>query len=276
MFGLGAILGAVGKGISGAIAGAGGISGIAGSAARTIGSGLLTGAVGRFNRRQDYNMMRSQGFTHSEIAGSSAMGSDGGQAVMGNQYTAFEAQRREQEFQHGQRQLDREVNMRAQDMGLASAQTTAQATLGAASLNADASYNSARTNFDIAAMNNDRLWQEMANRWANDNPDLNMVYAQMAQGIENTQLQLILQRNNLTPSEIRGISMGEFNTRLTAAMDEMAALQGLNRIPREGARELLGTANDARRGVDPNAPFTGTIPLPPMPNLGNPGFTNGP
>jgi hypothetical protein len=228
----------------------------------------------RRNARLDYEQQRELGFTHSEIAGAGGAGAgDTTQAIMGNQHNQFVAQQREQEFQHTQRELDRVVAMRAQDMGLASAQTSANATLGAASMARDAAYNQAGTQFDIAAMNNDRQWQQMANDWANNNPELNLKLKQMTMGVENMQVEMIMRRNGLDVSGGTQYSQQEFNRRMRAVMEEMAAIAG--NVRGEGARQILGTVNDAREAgenffmgngpqVNPN-PANRTPPMPAFP-----------
>jgi len=230
----------------------------------TVAGGLTSGVLGRFNKRKEYQQNRDLGFTHSEIAGSAAMGSDGGQAVMGNQYAQMAAQEKAREYDQTQRALDRQVAIRSQDTGLAAAQTSANATLGAASMSRDASYNSAGTQFDIAAMNNDRQWQELANKWAVDNPALNLELKQMTMGVENTKVTLMLRRNGLTPSAVDNMSASEFSRRMSNFMSEMAASEGARPVLQEGARQGVATVND---GLFGQPPVLGGTKTPAMPSL---------
>jgi hypothetical protein len=236
-----------------------------------VGTAVASTVGGYFDRRnakKDYEQQRELGFTHSEIAGAGGAGAgSSAQEVMGNQMTQFEAQRRQQEYEEEQRNLDRAVAMRAQDMGLASAQTSAGATLGAAAMARDAAYNTAGTQFDIAAMNNDRQWQEMANKWANDNPELNLTLKRMSMGVENVQVEMVLVRNGLTPQSINNMSQAEFNRRMTAAMSEMAAMQGVRPTLAEGGRQGQAAINDLINQNDPSRPVMGVPVTPPMPNL---------
>ena len=252
--------------IAGKLFGGGIIAKGIGTAVGTILGSRLGAREDRRNAALDYQQQRRLGFTHSEIAGSGGAGAgETGQAVMGNQMTQFEAQRRAQEFEMQERDKDRLVSMRAQDMGLQQSQVNAGAMLGAARLNYDASFHQANTQFDIAAMHNDRAWQQMANDWANNNPQLNIRLKQMTMGVENVQMDLLLMRHKLTPQDMDGISHAEFNRRMNLMMDELAASQGWSNILREGAREVMGTANQVPGTQTP-------IPqhiTPPMPTMGN-------
>jgi len=94
------------------------------------------GAVNRFfdNRKQSdsYNFLASKGLTPQEIAGSGAagQGSTNVGSVLGNQAAELERISRQQAYDEKQRNLDRAIAVRSQDMGLASAQVSASPGLG--------------------------------------------------------------------------------------------------------------------------------------------------
>lgn len=265
-------LGALGGLIAGKLFGGGAIASTLGTAAGDFIGRRIGASEDRRDARLDYEQQRDLGFTHSEIAGSGgAVAGDSAQAIMGNQQTQFEAQRRAQQFEMQERDKDRAVSMRAQDLGLQSAQTSAGATLGAARLNYDASFHSANTQYDIASLHNDRMWQQLANDWANDNPELNMRFKQMSQGVDNGTMDMLLQQHRLTPQELRDVSYAERDKRIEAMMDDMAIISGWNNTLREGLRganqgfgSILGTRSPGLpQSIPPN------LATPPMPTMGN-------
>lgn len=113
--------------------------GTAAKIAGTVGATLLGNAI---DRRKDqnsmadrWNYMDKQGLTPQEIAGSAAaggIGSSGSAQILGNQMQAAQQQQTELDFLQGQKDLDRKLIERGQDMGLLQTQTAAAATLGAA------------------------------------------------------------------------------------------------------------------------------------------------
>lgn len=232
---------------------------------------FIGGQVKRHFAKKNYQDQRALGFTHSEIAGSGAYGAGGAAEgnIMGNQATALEAQRKQQEYDTKQRELDREVAIRAQDMGLAQSQMQSQATLGAAKMAMDAQFNNAMTQFDIAAMNNDRQWQQMANNWANNNPQLNMRMKQLSMGVDNMVVELIMQRNGLDVSGQQEYSQAEFNRRMTSVMSELAATQGWHDVLREGVRQGTAATNDILNKIESgkHAPPGNPVNTPPMPQI---------
>ena len=265
-------LGALGGLIAGKLFGGGAIAKGIGTFAGNLLGRRIGASEDRRNARLDYRQQRELGFTHSEIAGSGGAGAgETSQTIMGNQQTQFEAQRRAQEFEMMERDKDRAVSMRAQDMGLQSAQVSAGATLGAARTAYEASFHSANTQYDIAALHNDRMWQQMANDWANNNPELNMRFKQMSQGVANGQMDILLQQHRLTPQEMRGITYAERDKRFEALMDDLAIISGWNDTLREGIRggnqvfgDVLGTRSP---GLPQSRPPN--LATPPMPTMGN-------
>lgn len=245
------------------------------------GSGkLLAGAIGgalgsRYDKRKaaqedrrnataDYNRRRALGFTHSEIAGSGSGGAAGdtGQAVMGNQATRFEEQARAQAFEAEQKALDRLSQQTV-------ANTQAQASMSNAATAANASMFSANTQYDIAALQNDREWQKMANAWANDNPETRLLFAQMSQGVENGVMFGIQEAVGLLPNQRRGISQEEFNRRFNLLMDQLAAYRGIPGMTNEGMRDAV-QASQSILGSGAGAFNAGGINTPDMPRLGAP------
>lgn len=223
-------------------------------------SSVVGGFFDRRNARKNYQQQRDLGFTHSEIAGAGGANvGSAGESVMGNQFTQFEAQRRSMEFEHVQRQLDR-------DAGLERQAIAAQAALGSASIQADAAYNTARTNFDIAAMTNDRELQRMANEWAVNNPQLNMRLAQMRQAVPNAQFEMIARRNGLDLTGNTEYTPEEFNRVVTNVMSELSTLGGFGNIIREGGRQIMGATQDPLNNMPP---ILDPTDVPQMPVFGN-------
>jgi hypothetical protein len=236
-----AILTGIGSALTGASIG----KAIVGLGTTYLGS-RIGASLDRRNATLDYERQRALGFTHSEIAGAGgASAGDTAQAVMGNQATQFEAQRRQMEYDNAQREADRAVAMRGQDAQVQTAQ-----------IGANASIYGANTQREIATMHNDRQWQQLANEWANNNPEINLRFKELTMGFENQRLALILLRNGLSLANAQSMSQGEFNRRMTSVMSELAAMEGLGGMKNEGIREGVATIND---GLNPN----------PNPLLGN-------
>lgn len=105
---------------------------------QTLAQDLFTGVLGSFvgggvkraNFRKDYELQRELGFTHSEIAGAGGFAGAGqSDAVLGNNWTQMQAQRRQQKFEADQRDKDRLVQLAGQETQLKSAQTAAGASM---------------------------------------------------------------------------------------------------------------------------------------------------
>lgn len=129
-----AILGAIGS-FLGAKTGLGAV-------VRSVGGALLGNALDRRRDsqalRDKYSYLEGKGLTPQEIAGSGfgASPSGGAANVLGNQSAQLESQRRQLEFQQSERDKDRAVQLRGQDMGLAQSRVSAGAILGSAQLSA--------------------------------------------------------------------------------------------------------------------------------------------
>lgn len=119
------------------------------------GSAVLGGAIDRkFNQAalsDRYGYLEGKGLTPQEIAGSGfgASGGTNASQVLGNQSAQLEAQKRQLDVQQAERDKDRALQVRAQDMGLLQTQTSAGATLGAARLNANTAANNLAFNRDV-------------------------------------------------------------------------------------------------------------------------------
>lgn len=132
-------LGALGGAILGKVFGGSAIAKAAGTAVGGfLGNKFAAKQGGKLDRSlatQDYYRMRRLGFTHSEIAGAGDAGAGNAQqAIMGNQHTAMMQMEKQQQYEAEQRNLDRAVQMRAQDMGLAGSQTMAGAQMYGANI----------------------------------------------------------------------------------------------------------------------------------------------
>jgi hypothetical protein len=123
-------LSAIGGLIAGKIFGGSAIAKAIGGAVGSFLGNRIGASEDRRNARLDYEQQRSLGFTHSEIAGAGGAGAgDTSQAIMGNQATQFEAQRRQQEYEMQERDKDRMVAMRGQDAQVQSSQISAGASM---------------------------------------------------------------------------------------------------------------------------------------------------
>lgn len=153
--------------VGGAVKGA-----IQGGVSAVIGSQIDRRVTGQMQRDQ-LKMYKDEGATIQEIlgAGGASGGSSGASTVIGNNMSQVRAQEQQQEFERIEREKDRLVQLRAQDMGLQQAQTSANATLGAATLAYKA--NIGRLNLDRDRFTNIELpqglqqiaWESPENRW---------------------------------------------------------------------------------------------------------------
>jgi len=131
-----------------------------GAGAKAVLGSVAGGAINRhFNRagqRDSFEYMESKGLTPQEIAGSGAagQGSSGVGNVLGNQAAELERIRRQQQYDEKQRNMDRQIALRGQDMGLKQTQTAANASITSSALSAGASNYASDQSADIARMNN--------------------------------------------------------------------------------------------------------------------------
>jgi len=233
------------------------LGGLAKTAFTSAVTSKLGASLDRSNARKDYQNQRGMGFTHSEIAGSGGAGASGtSETVMGNQANQFLSQKRQQDYEAEQRNIDRAVTMRGQDVASQNA-----------AIAAGASRYSSDTQRDIQSMHNERQWQSLANDWANNNPQLNLRFKQMSMGFENVRLELVLARNGLSLANTADMGQAEFNRRMTSVMSELAALEGVGGLKNEGLREGVATIND---GLNPANPVLGNT------NYGTPSMPSAP
>lgn len=245
---------------SGIVSALGGAAGIGSSIAKGLG-GLAKSAGGTFlgrsidrygdNRamRDQWDFYSAQGLTPQEIMGAGGVGtgSSAGSTVLGNQAAQQHQMEQQRAFQQEESAKDRALGLSGQLSQLEAARTTAGAMTYGAKLNYDASMNQSATNFDIAAMQNDRAWQQMANDWANDNPQLNAFFKEMSMGVENVKMFYLARRHGLTATA--KLSPDEFDRRYRNMMSELAVDQGWGQTLREGF-------NQWQRGYTTNSVLT--------------------
>jgi hypothetical protein len=213
---------------------------ILGSIAKTAGSALIGGAINRFNKKEEYKDRRDEGFTHSEIAGAGGMhGNSDATAVMGNQATQFEAQRRQMEFEHTQRELDRVVMMRGQDAGVQQAQVSAGASMYGANVQqqiAAAQQALANRQFDEATL------PKALNDIATSTPDWKRQQLLASMGVDNMIATAIAGARGIDimdPDILARMSASEFN-------DLMVQIYGLQSTI---FRETAGSSTIINNGV---------------------------
>jgi len=92
-----------------------------------LAGGAINSIFGRKDMRDKWSFMEGKGLTPQEIAGSSASAgaSSGVGNVLGNQQAELTRLQRQQAYDEKQRNLDRAVAVRSQDMSLASAEASA-------------------------------------------------------------------------------------------------------------------------------------------------------
>lgn len=110
-----------------AIPGVGPIASLALSAGSAYLGNRMDAARDRGALRDKYSFMEGKGLTPQEIAGSgfSANPSSGATSVLGNQAAQQAMAQRQMDFQQSERDKDRAIQMRAQDMGLRQSQISA-------------------------------------------------------------------------------------------------------------------------------------------------------
>lgn len=173
----------------------------------------------------DIKRLEALGLTPTEIAGAGA-GAGGAAAsggnVLGNQAGSMTLQRQQQKFENEQRDKDRAVILQGQQTGLAQAQLSAQATLGAAAQSAGASrYGtdaSERLGMARIALEEDRFRNvdlpESLNRQVTNAPawERQRIMAQM--GVDNIIGTAIANKYGLNPMDadaLKGMSETQFN-----------------------------------------------------------------
>jgi hypothetical protein len=143
-------LGALGGLLAGKLFGGSAIAkGIGGAIGSMVGSKYAAKTGAKIDRRSaigqkrdEFQMYLDAGLTPTEIIGGGGVSGGGNTGqIVGNAYAQAEAQARDYAFRAEQAALDREVQMRAQDYGLAGAQTSAGAQLGAARIQAETAAN---------------------------------------------------------------------------------------------------------------------------------------
>lgn len=127
----------------GLLAAIGGLLG--GVKASTLGSAVagagLDLAKNQIGKNRDFKRMREMGLTPQEMVGASGIGGvgDGATQVLGNNAGQLAVQKKQQEYEAEQRNLDRAVALSGQQTQLETARTSAQAILGSAQMSAGAS-----------------------------------------------------------------------------------------------------------------------------------------
>ena len=186
------------------------------------------------SRQAEYDFYKEQGATLPEIMGQGVGGGSGHTAqVMGNQLNNFLAQEKQQKYEQEQRNLDRMTQLTQTQM-----QTDAQKY--GADLAASTAKAGQQNQFEIALMNADLRWQELHNKWAVDNPALNMKLKQMSMGPDNAILEMVLTKHGVTLSgKPEGVTDAEYARRMNRAMDEFSLRSGnMPKVMGTGAQNI--------------------------------------
>lgn len=210
------------------------------------GASLIGGALGRKSdakrernrQRDEYNFLADKGLTPQEIVGGGAGGispQGTGESTLGNQLNAVAAMTRQQDFQQAEREKDRALQMRAQDMGLASARVSAAPGLLNAGLNA-------------------RQYEDFGravgqNTVTTGSPEFLTRQKMMSMGAENVQVQLAADRAgvDLSGNNIQNMSDSDF----AKLQNEFRIVSSQTAREAAGATDVLGrSAAGFRSGAE--------------------------
>lgn len=262
-----------------------GIGGVLASVIGGAGAGAAGAAIDRradaLSRRDEYEFYRGHGATLQEILGAGGVSGASGNmsTVLGNQAAQSIQLERQRAQQVMENDKDRMVALAGQETQRDTANTMAGAQIHAADNALQASLNQSQTTFDIALMADDREQQKILNEWANNNPELNLMFKRMTQGVDNTLVSFILDEHDLLRS---GVPMTdrERSRRIRQAMEQIAAATGNPmRLAGEGNRQVLDAFGDfddalgALFGTGSSINRQQMVPstvgtTPPMPSLG--------
>lgn len=233
---LGAIAGAVasdwigdkvGGWISDNIPSLGNLGSTIGDTLRGVGKNLVGGELDRRNARlsrsDEWNFYRSQGVTIPEIMGAGGVGTGPQTAstVLGNQEAQLTAQARAQMYDQGQRDKDRAIALRQQDVGLQQSQIAANASVASSSIAAGASRYGADTAAATAAARlafergqyRESILPQRLNDIATSTPAWKRQELLARMGVDNALATLILGSKGLDvmdPSSLSKLSQDDF------------------------------------------------------------------
>jgi len=220
--------------------------------AKTVLGAVAGGKINSYfdskKQRDSYDFMASKGLTPQEIAGSGAagQGSTGVGNVLGNQAAELTRISRQQAYDEKQRNLDRQIALRGQDTQLATAKTSAGATLGAASLAAGTARD--RLSLDRDSFQNVTLPRALREA-VTEAPQWKRMQILAGMGVDNILGTSVAQQfgiNPMDPRAVRSMSQAQFMdmARLIYGMQSRAFGETSG-----GAMSVAGAFDGFRRGV---------------------------
>lgn len=223
-----------------AVPGVGPIASLALSAGSAYLGNKMDAARDRGALRDKYDFMESKGLTPQEIAGASfgANPSSSAANVLGNQAAQQAQLQRQLDFQQAERDKDRALQVRAQDMGLRQTQVSAGAQMYGADVNARTAANALalqRDRYDTIDLPNALLSQQTST------PEFVKALKQMSMGLENVQVEALLTRNGISlsdPNSIRDMSPEAFSS----LQRQILSLSSQSRRETAGAADALSEA----------------------------------
>jgi len=177
-----------------------------------VASGVVGSYFDRKKQADSYSFLEGKGLTPQEIAGSGAagQGQSGVGQVLGNQFNQLESQRIEQAFAERERDKDRALQMRAQDMGLQQSQISAGAQMYGANTQAQI----AAGQLGLARDRFDQVEMPQALREAITNsPSWKRTQILASMGVDNILGTSIAQRFGVNPMDsnaVKAMSQAEF------------------------------------------------------------------
>ena len=276
---LGALLGGIGKMVAPALGplgflaapvlGAIGSRSDAKSAAKSGAAIDRATAAGMLQDR--FEVGKQYGLTPQESMGlSSAGGTGAATSILGNQAAQQEMQQREQAFAAAERAKDRMVQLRGQDVGLAQAQTSANASIASSGMMARASMYGSDVNARTAAsrlaldreeFENVRLPAALRDA-VTQAPEWKRMQILASMGVDNmmaTSLGQMFGLNPMDPSAVRGMSQNEFYRMAQAVygmqsnvFKEGSGASILGTQAADGYRDGAGAVMNWLRSIGPN------------------------